>query len=237
MKRPLLFLCLLLGLSAPSFATQIQLVSLEGFLHYGGGSSPQVSFNNSSPEFTSLLDANNLGSFTFQWINNTGGDLSDVTFTLFIDPDIDRDTNTFFNEYGELIGLVLPIGAPIGALAALEWEIDEPEYVFGNIYTHALAGALDNSTGVPASGPVDDVSHALLFRVAQLLNGQSLSITGTLSLTDAAGLGQFDPDSNLALYVNGYAQLGPAAPAAIPEPATLALTGGALTALAIRRRK
>lgn len=208
-------------------AANIQFVSIEGFLHYGGGTTPQASFNSSSPEFTSFLDAGNLGVFQFVWTNTTGAAIDNLTFTLFLDPDIDRDDNAFFNEYGEFLSALLPVGAPGGALVFDQWEIDEPEYVFGNIYTHANEGALDNSSGVPASGAVDDVSHALLFRVAQLLPGQTLTVAGTLSLTDAAGLGHYDPDSNVSLYVNGYATLSDVATSDVPEPGTLLLLSGA----------
>lgn len=215
----------LLAASLP--AANIQFVSIEGFLHYGGGTTPQATFSSSSPEFTSFLDANNLGVFQFVWTNNTAAVIDNLTFTLFLDPDIDRDDNTYFNEYGQFLSALLPAGAPSGALVFSDWEIDEPEYVFGNIYTHANEGALDNSSGVPPSGPVDDVSHALLFRVTQLLPGQTLTVAGTLSLTDAAGLGHFDPDSDVSLYVNGYATLSEVQTSDVPEPGTFLLLCGA----------
>ncbi|MBM3787228.1 MAG: PEP-CTERM sorting domain-containing protein [Acidobacteria bacterium] len=229
---------LLLAVTVP--ATTIQLVSVEGFIHFGGSPAPQASFNSASPRFVSSLNAASLISFRFSWTNTTGSAITDLTFTLFVDLDLDRDDNTFFNEYGEFISPLLPALAPSGAIGFEQWDIDEPEYVFGNIYTNANLGVLDNSAGVPASAP-DDVSHALLFRIPLLAAGQTVNVFGTLGLTDAAGLGHFDPDSDASLDVNGYATLD-AAPGGggggteVPEPSSLAL---ALTAaamlLAVRR--
>jgi len=228
---------LILFLAASLPAANIQFVSIEGFLHYGGGTTPQATFNSSSPEYTSFLDTNNLGVFQFVWTNTTGVAIDNLTFTLFLDPDIHRDDNTFFDEYGEFISNLLPILAPSGALTFTDWEIDEPEYTFGNIYTHANEAALDNTSGVPASGLVDDVSHALLFRIAQLAPGQTLTVAGTLSLTDAAGLGHYDPDSDVSLYVNGYATLSDVPTSGVPEPATATLVAVASLAAIVIRRK
>ena len=178
---------LVLGLVTCLPAATIQYVSIEGCLHWGGSSSPREVLDSSSPEFISNLDADGLGTFQFDWTNDTGTLLSGLTFSLFIDPDIGRDTNGFFNEYGEFISLSLPALAPVDAISFGEWEIDEPGYVFGDIYDNVWLGALDNSNAVPSSGPANDVSHALLFEIPQLLPGQVLSVTGTLSRTDAAG--------------------------------------------------
>ena len=70
---------------------------------------------------------------------------------VFLDIEIDELVNTFFNEFGSVVG------APG---AGLSWEIDEPGYVFGDIYTNFVAGALDGTNGVPSGSP-DDVSFAL----------------------------------------------------------------------------
>ncbi len=218
-------------------ATSIQIVSLEAFLHSSGNPTPVATFNNSSPEFTSNLDANNLGSFSFTFTNNTTEIISNASWTLFIDLDLDRDLNTFFNEYGEFISFLQPINAPVDSIAFSAWEIDEPEYVFGNIYTNSLAGTLDNTNAIPASGPADDVSHALFFQVAQLAVGQTFTATGTISLTDAAGLAHFDPDSVASIYINGFATLSPTSPTEVPEPSTAALVALALAALARRSKK
>ncbi len=237
LSSALLRLALICLLCSGLQATSIQFVSLEAFLHSAGNPTPLASFNNTSPEFTSNLDANNLGSFTFSFTNNTTEIIPNASWTLFIDLDLDRDLNTFFNEYGEFISFLLPFNAPVNSIAFSSWEIDEPEYVFGNIYTNSLAGSLDNTNAVPASGSPDDVSHALFFQVAQLAVGQTFSATGTISLTDAAGLAQFDPDSIASIYVNGFATLSPISNNEIPEPSTAALVALALAAFARRSKK
>ncbi len=237
LSSALIRLALLCLLCSGLQATSIQFVSLEAFLHSAGNPTPIATFNNASPEFTSNLDANNLGSFTFSFTNNTTEIIPNASWTLFIDLDLDRDLNTFFNEYGEFISFLLPFNAPVNSIAFSSWEIDEPEYVFGNIYTNSLAGALDNTNAVPASGSPDDVSHALFFQVAQLAVGQTFSATGTISLTDAAGLAHFDPDSVASIYVNGFATLSPISNNEIPEPSTAALVALALAAFARRSKK
>ncbi len=224
----------LLSLFALPASGTISFQSNNAFLHYNGGL--QATFDSLSPEYTSFLDGNNLGSFQFIWLNNTGLTVTDLRFVLFLDADIDRDDNTFFNEYGTFISLALPVGAPPGAIAATEWEIDEPEYVFGNIYSHALAGVLDNSNGVPSS-TVDDVSLALLFSLGDIAPGQFVTVTGTLSPTDAAGLGHFDPDSPYEFYFNGHAVTGDGGAAGVPEPSTFAMAFGAISAAACLRRR
>ena len=70
---------------------------------------------------------------------------------LFVDHAIDIGTTSFFDEYGTAVGT-----APTG----LTWEIDEPGFVFGNIYDNFLISTLDNSNAVPQTFE-DDVSLAL----------------------------------------------------------------------------
>jgi len=128
------------------------------------------------------LNAEGLGTLT--WSINTPGAHK---FISFFDHDIDIPINTWFNEYG------VANGAPA---AGQSWEIDEPGYVFGDIYTNLTAGALDNSNGVPVNAR-DDVSMALGWDF--LLNsGDTATITLILSRTAPASgfyLSQTDPDS------------------------------------------
>lgn len=232
----ILQIALLLSLAAASLqATTIQAASIEAFLHSDSNSTPIASFTLAQAD-VSQLGANNLGSFSFSFTNNTGTLLNNATFTLFIDLDIDRDDNTFFNEYGNFISFFQPFNAPLNSIPFSAWEIDEPGYVFGNIYTNSQNGAPDISNALPTTGSPDDVSHALLFQVAQLALGQTFTATGTISLSDAAGLAHIDPTSNITLYINGFATLTPTNQNEVPEPIPAALVTASLAFL-YRRSK
>jgi hypothetical protein len=233
----ILQIALLLSLAVASLqaTTIVQTTPIEAFVHADGNLTPIASFTFAQAD-VSQFGVDNLGSFTFSFTNNTGNLLNNATFTLFLDLDIDRDDNTFFNEYGEFISFLQPFNAPLNSIAFSAWEIDEPGYVFGNIYTNSLNGTPDNTNALPASGSPDDVSHALLFQVAQLALGQTFTATGTISLTDAAGLAQIDPDSNVTLYINGFATLSPTSQNEVPEPLPAALVAASL-ALIYRRSK
>jgi PEP-CTERM motif len=238
MSRIFLAMCCV-ALAVPSWGSTINFTSLEAFVHAGGNPVPIQSLTSAGPGFVSLLNVNNLGDFQFYWTNLTGGPLSQVTFTIFLDADIDRDNNTYYNEFGEFVSNLLPILAPSGAIPFGAWEIDEPEYVFGNIYTNSLAGSLDNTNALPASGSPDDVSMALLFSFGNIGNGDVVRVTGRLSQGDAAGLRHVDPDSDIAFYFNGYGLVEPGSSSAVPEPSSgmLILVGlGVVSAVAKWRR-
>jgi hypothetical protein len=105
--------------------------------------------------------------------------------------------NGYFNEFGGGVGTP-PSGGP---LATLTWEIDEPGYVFGDIYSNFAAGSLDNSNGVPDTAP-DDVSMALAWGFT-LNPSESASVMMRVSETAPAGafyLVQTDPDSDASIY-------------------------------------
>jgi hypothetical protein len=132
-------------------------------------------------------------------------------FGLFVDHEIDEALNTFFNEYGSAAG------APP---AGLSWEIDEPGYAFGNIFTNFAAGTLDNTTGVPAGAP-DDVSMALGWSLV-LAPGDRADIAFTIALTaPAAGfyLWQSDTESADNVYLSTTATITPGGATTVPESA------------------
>jgi len=144
----------------------------------------------------------------------------------FFDHEIDEAINTFFNEYGAVSGV---------PLAGQSWEIDEPGFVFGDIYANLVAGALDDSNGVPQASP-DDVSMAMGWSFV-LAAGETATAKFLLSETAPAGgfyLQQTDPDSGADIYFSssiGFQGGGPV----IPEPGTIALVLSGLGLVAASR--
>ena len=147
---------------------------------------------------------------------------------FYSDWDIDSELNTYFNEYGAANG------APA---AGLSWEIDEPEYLFGNIKTNLKNGALDNANGVPASAP-DDVSMALAWSFS-LAAGETANVIFHLStVAPASGfyLSQTDPDSAATFYFWSDLVIG-GGQVPVPEPSTLLVVGSAFGWFALLRKR
>ena len=165
--------------------------------------------------FTNNLGANDLGSVTWEITNNSGGDLTNTWFFGFLDVEIDEHSNSYFNESGALVSVD---GTGSGDTAADAWEIDEPGFVFGDIYDNLSTGSLDNTNNVPA-GFEDDVSLALGFNIDTLFSGQSLLATFNISLSNIDGLIHTDSDSNTTFYFNGNVDVQDIL--SVPEPGTL----------------
>lgn len=211
------------------YSSSLGATSLE---HTGlGYSYDELSPAGVTASFTSDLDAENLGTATWSFANNTGSLLTGAWFFVLLDAEIDQATNTFFNESGALSSVT---GAGAGDIYADSWEIDEPGYLFGDVYDHLLAGYLDNSNGVPA-GAEDDVSLALGFNLGDLQEGAMVTVEMIFSRLNIGGLNHLDADSDESLFFNGTAVVQ--APVSVPEPGTALLLLTGLLFAGIARRK
>lgn len=183
--------------------------------------------------FENNLDADNLGTVSWSFSNTTGGILENAWFFAFLDADIDSPLNTYFNESGSLSSVP---GTGASDNLADSWEIDEPGYVFGDIYDHLLNGYLDNTNNVSA-GFEDDVSFALGFNLGDLLVGDTVTGLFELSRLDIGGLMQLDAESADSFYFNGTVDVRSSEPVAVPEPPVIFLLLTSLLALLLSRKK
>ena len=154
--------------------------------------------------FTNNLNAENVGTLVWSVTNNTGGNLTNVSLFGFLDVEIQEQINSFVSEYGTTVDLNLGTGPGDGMPDS--FEIDEPEFVFGNIISNLLAGALDDMNALqPASS--NDVSMALGFAIGDLAVGETLTATFDISLTNNSGLGHVDPSPFLQFWYNGSVEV------------------------------
>jgi hypothetical protein len=167
---------------------------------------------------------------SYELTNISASTLTGVTFLSFLDADIDNAINTYFDEYA----------VTAGSLAAGQnFEVDEPGYLFGDIYENLLIGSLDGTNAIPIGNP-DDVSMALSFELAPLASGQKtimqimISEAGNSIGSFAIRQADIDPGSATQITYSGRA-FSPAVPE--PSAALLYTAGMLLVSVSLRGRR
>ena len=133
----------------------------------------------------------------------------------FFDYEFSEGSNSYVNEYGSVSG---------SAASNQSWEIDEPGFVFGDIFDNWQLNDLDNSNAIPA-GSEDDVAVALGWDFDLLVNETA---TLTFDITDFSPSSGFflthsDSDSNENVYFSSSLVIAQAPTPTIPEPGTILL--------------
>lgn len=151
----------------------------------------------------------------------------------FFDFEFDRPANTYFNEYGQAVG------APV---ANQSWEIDEPGFIFGDIYDNLIFGSLGNDNAIPR-GAEEDVSLALGWDF-DLAAGETAYLSFFTDLTapvETFHLSHTDPemgdsfDQEQSLYFWGTLDVV-GNPVSVPEPSAWLLMAIGIVSLLVKRR-
>ncbi len=172
----------------------------------------------------------------FDWETGTGTismiytpvSACDCSVLLFLDHELDQTVNTFHNEFAVVHG---------SPLAGQSYEIDEPDYRFGNIYHNFRSGHLDNQNSITSDQfPLgEDVSMAMGWNFVLSASDRALMefYVGENEPVQPFFLSQYDPDSNAAIFFSSSLDIVP-----VPVPSSIfLLCGGLMLVLRLRRRK
>ena len=113
---------------------------------------------------------------TYVFSNATATAFNDVRFFALLDAEIDETKNTFFNEYGEMSG-VLRTATNSGPDV---WQIDDPGFAGGSLLRNLLNGALSNSNAVPQNA-ANDVALALGFFLGNVQTQSAVTVRVQIS--------------------------------------------------------
>lgn len=199
-------------------------------------------------------DSGGLGDFsTVPGVDQSGFDFSTglgtLSFTitgagshnldLFLDHDLDRDGNGYLNEVGFVGGGPLASGQSV--------EIDEPGFVYGDIFTNFVNSAYDGTNGVSdpnnPGGP-DDPSMGIgwdfVLGVGEIAN---ISFLVSQSVPSSIFfLGQMDVDNEDKIFFSSGLEIAPPSTVpepsnTVPEPSTLAVFSFCLAGLGFMKRR
>ena len=144
----------------------------------------------------------------------------------YFDLDVGIPADVYYNEYGTVFGSPEP---------GQSWEIDEPSYVFGDIWFNVQDGLLDNTNAIP-QGLEDDGAMAIGWDYS-LPPAATAVIDFTAGEAEPASgfyLSQTDVDTGETVYLSSTIDI-----TVIPEPLTVlgVLFAAASVGGYVRRRK